>query len=121
MYITPRFFIEDNNMDDQFIFAAKLDDMREGKTKKVCFKNHGPILLANVAGTIYAVDDTCTHEDSSLSLGCLKEDKVKCTLHGSWFSVVTGEPSEEPADEPLQRYKVEIRAEEIWIDLTPIS
>ena len=103
------------------IFAANLADVRPGKTKKVCFPNHGPILLANVDGTIYAVDDTCTHEDSSLALGCLREDKVKCTLHGSWFSVVTGEPTDEPADEPLQRYSVEIKHNEIWIDLTPIE
>ena len=108
-------------MNESFIFAAKLDDVRPGNTKKVCFPSHGPILLANVGGTIYAVDDTCTHEDSSLSLGCLRDDKVKCTLHGSWFSVITGEPTEEPADEPLRRYRVDINNKEILIDLTPIQ
>ena len=107
-------------MSSEFQFAANLNDVREGKTKKVCFKNRRPILLANVAGTIYAVDDTCTHEDSSLSLGCLREDKVKCTLHGSWFSVITGEPSEEPADEPLKKYAVKIVDDQIWVNLNPI-
>lgn len=106
-------------MNNPFTFAAKLDDVLPGKTKKVCFPNHGPVLLANVNGTIYAVEDTCTHEDSSLSLGCLREDKVKCTLHGSWFSVISGEPTDEPADEPLNCYAVEIRQQEIWINLTP--
>ena len=105
----------------EFIYAAKLNEVKEGNTKKVCFPNHSPILLANVDGVIYAVDDTCTHEDSSLSLGCLCGDKVKCTLHGSWFSVVTGEPSEEPADEPLHRYQVKIKDEKIWISLEPIA
>ncbi len=108
-------------MTSEFQFAASLDDVRDGKTKKVCFKHHAPILLANVSGTIYAVDDTCTHEDSSLALGCLREDKVKCTLHGSWFSVITGVPSEEPADEALNCYRTEIRDNEIWINLTPIA
>ena len=102
-------------MRSDFIFAANLDEVREGNTKKICFKDHAPILLANVAGKIYAVDDTCTHEDSSLALGCLRADKVKCTLHGSWFSVVTGEPTEEPADEALATYQVDIRDNEIWI------
>jgi 3-phenylpropionate/trans-cinnamate dioxygenase ferredoxin component len=108
-------------MNDSTIFAAKLDDVRPGKTKKVCFPNHSPILLANVGGVIYAVDDTCTHEDSSLSLGCLRDDKVKCTLHGSWFNVVSGEPTDDPADEPLQRYQVKIDNDEIWINLTPLQ
>jgi len=105
-------------MDDEFKFAATLDEVRTGNTKKVCFPNHGPILLANVDGAIYAVDDTCTHEDSSLALGCLRDDKVKCTLHGSWFSVVTGEPTDEPADEPLKCYQTKINNNEIWILLT---
>ena len=107
-------------MAKEFVYATKLDEVLIGTTKKVCFPNHGPILLANVEGTIYAVDDTCTHEDSSLALGCLRGDKVKCTLHGSWFSVATGEPSEEPADEPLHRYKIQIKDDEIWINLDPI-
>ena len=104
-------------MSSNYTFAAKLEELKVGHTKKVCFPNHGPILLANVAGTIYAVDDTCTHEDSSLSLGCLREDKVKCTLHGSWFSVITGEPTEEPADEPLRTYVVKIKNNDILIKL----
>lgn len=98
-----------------------LDDIKPGNTKKICFPNRAPILLANVDGKVYAVDDTCTHEDSSLSLGCLRNDKVKCTLHGSWFSVITGEPSEEPADEPLHTYNVEIRNQEIWLTLSPTT
>ncbi len=107
-------------MSDPFVFAADLKDIRVGNTFKVCFPDHTPILLANVDGTIYAVDDTCTHEDSSLALGCLRGDKVKCTLHGSWFSVISGEPSEEPADEPLQRYQVKIKNEQVWVNLTPL-
>ena len=107
-------------MDNTFVYATNLNDIKVGNTKKVCFPDHGPILLANVDGSIYAVDDTCTHEDSSLSLGCLRKDKVKCTLHGSWFSVITGEPSEDPADEPLCCYSVEIRGDEIWINLKPL-
>ena len=106
-------------MNKKFLNVASLDDVKPGQSKKICFPDHSPILLANVQGRIYAVDDTCTHEDSSLSLGCLREDKVKCTLHGSWFSVITGHPSEEPADEPLATYEVEVRDNEIWIALFP--
>ena len=108
-------------MNDSRVLATTLDQIKVGTTKKICFPGQGPILLANVDGNIYAVDDTCTHEDSSLSLGCLREDKVKCTLHGSWFSVITGEPTEDPADEPLNRYSVEVIGNEIWINLEPIA
>jgi len=64
------------------------------------------ILLANVDGHICAVDDTCTHEEASLSTGVLKGELVKCPLHGSRFNVCTGEALEEPAEENLRTYPV---------------
>ena len=104
-------------MESQWTQVAELSEVPPGTTKKICRAPNPPILLANVDGNIYAVDDTCTHEDSSLSLGCLRGELVKCTLHGSWFSVVTGEPTEEPADEALNTYEIEIRGKSIWINV----
>lgn len=66
------------------------------------------ILLANVDGRICAADDTCTHEDASLSRGSLKGALVKCPLHGSRFNVCTGEVQEEPAEENLRTYPVRV-------------
>jgi 3-phenylpropionate/trans-cinnamate dioxygenase ferredoxin component len=64
------------------------------------------ILLANVAGRLCAVDDTCTHEEASLSAGVLKGELVKCPLHNSRFNVCTGKALEEPAEENLRTYPV---------------
>ena len=103
-----------------YIDLASVSDLPSGTTKKFALGN-SDILLANVDGQIYAVDDMCTHEDSSLSLGCLKGELVSCTLHGSRFNVRTGEPMEEPATEALQRYNVRIQNERIEIALQPIK
>jgi nitrite reductase/ring-hydroxylating ferredoxin subunit len=73
------------------------------------------ILLANVEGRFYAVDDTCTHEEASLSAGVLKGELVKCPLHGSLFNVRTGEAQEEPAEEDLSTYPVRLEGERILI------
>lgn len=99
-----------------FIDLASVNDLPIGSTKKFTLEN-SDILLANVDGKIYAVDDMCTHEDSSLSLGCLKGELVYCTLHGSRFNVRTGEPMEEPATEALQRYQVRIQNNRIEVSL----
>jgi len=64
------------------------------------------ILLANVGGRLYAVDDTCTHEEASLSTGVLKGEFVKCPLHNSRFNVCTGKAMEEPAEQDLRTYPV---------------
>ena len=103
-----------------FVDVTSVNDLPIGATKKFTLQS-GDILLANVDGKIYAVDDMCTHEDSSLSLGCLKGELVSCTLHGSRFNVRTGEPMEEPATESLQRYKVRIHNKRIEICTQPIK
>ncbi|RMD68332.1 MAG: non-heme iron oxygenase ferredoxin subunit, partial [Gammaproteobacteria bacterium] len=72
-------------------------------------------LLAHAGGRIYAVDDTCTHEDASLALGALKGRCIKCPLHGSRFDLETGRPLEEPADIPLKTYEVKVEGEEVYI------
>lgn len=98
----------------RFFKAARVVDLSPGTMKQVTI---GPrrILLANVGGRFYAVDDTCTHEDASLSSGALRGEWVKCPLHGSRFNVRTGEVVEEPASERLATYPVRIEADEVWI------
>jgi len=108
------------NNNPTFVDVASISELPIGTTKKLSMAN-GDILLANVGGEIFAVDDMCTHEDSSLSLGCLKGELVYCTLHGSRFNVRTGEPMEEPATEALQRYQVRVQNDRIEICTTPIS
>ena len=103
----------------KYIDAASLAELLPGHTLKIS-TTIGPILLANVDGRIFAVDDMCTHEDSSLSLGCLKGELVSCTLHGSRFNVRTGQAMEEPATESLRCYPVRIKNERIEVCLTPI-
>ncbi len=107
------------NKDINFIDIMSVEHLPIGTTKKVSTEI-GDILLANVEGKLYAVDDMCTHEDSSLSLGCLKSELVSCTLHGSRFNVRTGEPMEKPATQALQRYPVRIKNNRIELCLIPL-
>lgn len=48
------------------------------------------IALFNVAGRIYATDDSCPHAGSSLGWGVLEGKMVKCRSHGLRFDVTTG-------------------------------
>ena len=96
--------------------AARVGDVSPGGMKRVDIGDRR-ILLANVGGQLYAVDDTCTHEDASLSSGALRGEWVKCPLHGSRFNVRTGEVVEEPASERLATYPVRIEADEVWIGM----
>lgn len=75
------------------------------------------LLLANVDGHFYAVDDLCTHEDIPLYLGCLQGELIKCSLHGSRFNLRTGEVMDAPADENLRTYPVRVEGEDILVGL----
>jgi len=72
-------------------------------------------MLCRVEDQVYAVDDLCTHEDISLSLGVLCEHHLRCPLHGSRFDVRTGRVLDEPAETDLATYPVSV--EEGWVCL----
>jgi 3-phenylpropionate/trans-cinnamate dioxygenase ferredoxin subunit len=74
------------------------------------------LLLVRTADDFYVVDEMCTHEDYSLALGCIKGRRIKCSLHGSYFDLATGEPDEEPADEPICSYRVKVENGQVWVD-----
>ncbi len=101
-------------MSASYVRVAALADLPPGRTLRV-EAGRRAILLANVDGAVYACDDACTHEDSSLSLGSLEGELVKCTLHGSRFSVRTGRPQEEPAEEPLRTYPVRVEGADVLV------
>lgn len=79
--------------------------------------NEQPILLANVDGTYYAIEDLCSHDDAVLTRGALRGNCVECPLHGSQFDLKTGQPRQEPATEPVKTYALEIKRDTIYITL----
>lgn len=91
-----------------------MTDIPVGKTKRIKHDN-GAVLLCNVNGTFYAVDDRCTHEDASLYLGCLKGERVHCSLHGGEFCVKTGAPLKEPAEVGLKTYEVRVEGRRVEV------
>lgn len=97
------------------IDAGPADKLKTGDMKRVSAANGKRILVCHIADGFYAVDDMCTHEDASLYLGCLKGERIHCSLHGGEFNVKTGEAVEEPAEIPLQTYPVTIEGGRIVV------
>jgi 3-phenylpropionate/trans-cinnamate dioxygenase ferredoxin subunit len=94
-------------MSENYIKAANLDDVPAGSMLPVVVMNKR-LLLVNDNNTVYAIDEMCSHEDYSLSLGCIRDGRIKCSLHGSWFDLASGKPLEEPADEPICTYRTRV-------------
>ena len=75
------------------------------------------IVLANVGGDVYALEDRCSHQDFPLSDGELEEDQLECIYHGARFDVCTGRATQLPAIRPVTSFAVEVRDQGIFIQI----
>jgi 3-phenylpropionate/trans-cinnamate dioxygenase ferredoxin subunit len=75
------------------------------------------LVLANVEGDLYALQDRCSHEDLPLSDGELDGDRLECLYHGATFDVCTGNAMALPAVRPVETYAVEVRGPDIYVQI----
>jgi 3-phenylpropionate/trans-cinnamate dioxygenase ferredoxin subunit len=75
------------------------------------------LLLVFADGEYFVIDEMCSHEDYSLALGCIKGRRIKCSLHGSYFDLATGQALDEPADEPISTYPVKVEGGKVLAQL----
>ena len=59
-------------------------------------------------GEVFAIDDTCTHQDASLADGWLEGCDIECPLHASRFNLRTGAVDAPPAKLPVRTHEVVI-------------
>jgi len=74
------------------------------------------LVLANYENTIRCFENRCPHEDFQLSLGCIQQDKVKCSLHGFSFDLSTGLCSEAGV-ESLNLFQVKIENDIVYVEI----
>ena len=73
-------------------------------------------LVVNVAGTILAIEDVCTHDGTILTSGApIEGDEIVCPRHGARFCVRTGEALSAPAYEPTATFPVKVEDGKIYI------
>jgi nitrite reductase/ring-hydroxylating ferredoxin subunit len=75
------------------------------------------IAVANVDGTFYAFDDTCTHQQCSLAEGDLAGTTVTCMCHGAEFDVRSGAVLAPPAPSPVKVYRIRVEAGALQIEI----
>ena len=75
------------------------------------------VAVVRIGDDVYAIGDTCSHADISLSEGevLCQEKEIECWKHGSSFSLVTGEPQTLPATRPVPVYVARVVAGNVEI------
>ena len=96
--------------------VTTITDLPAGTMRHVTIHGHD-VLIANAGGEVFATDDTCTHEDASLSCGVLDGTIVRCPLHGATFDLRDGSPLDEPAEEPLRCHEARVEDGAVFVRL----
>jgi 3-phenylpropionate/trans-cinnamate dioxygenase ferredoxin subunit len=99
-----------------FVAVAKAGDVPAGEARVVTVAGNR-LALCNVDGRIYAIDDTCTHDDGPLGSGHLDGCAIECPRHGARFDVRDGRVLRMPAAFPVRSYPARIVNDEIQIDM----
>lgn len=73
----------------------------------------------NCEGTVYAIEDRCSHDDGPLVEGTLDESDctIECPRHGSRFDLKTGRPKTLPAYLPVDTFAVIIDDDMIKLEV----
>jgi 3-phenylpropionate/trans-cinnamate dioxygenase ferredoxin subunit len=73
----------------------------------------------NCGGTLYAIEDRCSHDNGPLAEGEFDEEQctVECPRHGSLFDLRTGQPKTLPAYVPVDTFPVIIEGETIKLEV----
>ena len=86
-----------------------LDELASGAVRRVEVAGR-PVAVVRIEDDVYAIGDTCSHAEVSLSEGEVwcDERELECPKHGSAFSLETGVPSTLPATRPVPVYDASV-------------
>jgi 3-phenylpropionate/trans-cinnamate dioxygenase ferredoxin subunit len=67
-----------------------------------------PIVVFNINGDYYAMDDVCSHDNGPVGEGELDGTQIVCPRHGARFDVTNGKSLTPPAVENIHAYPIRI-------------
>ena len=101
----------------RWLRAARADDVRRTGRLAVHLDGHA-IALFGSDGRIHAVDNRCPHMGFPLDRGSVADGILTCHWHHARFDLAGGGTFDQFADD-VRSYPVEIRGDDVYVDLTP--
>jgi 3-phenylpropionate/trans-cinnamate dioxygenase ferredoxin subunit len=93
-----------------------LSNLLEGKPVRI-EKEGKSICVVRVGTDVFAIGDTCSHADASLSEGDVTGFKIECWLHGAEFDLRTGVALTLPAVQPVDVYAVVVDGDSVTVEV----
>jgi 3-phenylpropionate/trans-cinnamate dioxygenase ferredoxin component len=98
----------------EWIIVAKEGEIAPGEWRRVDADGTA-IVVFNLGGQYYAIEDVCTHDGGQLTGGTVEGGEIVCPRHGARFSIRTGEALSAPAYEPTAKFPVRVQNGEIEV------
>jgi nitrite reductase/ring-hydroxylating ferredoxin subunit len=100
----------------EFVKVASTGEIAPGQARLVNVKGR-QIVLFNVEGAFFALDNACTHEEGPLAEGDVEGYEVTCPWHGARFDIRTGEVLCPPAYDAVARYNVRVTGTDLEVEI----
>jgi naphthalene 1,2-dioxygenase system ferredoxin subunit len=99
---------------DNWVDAMSADDLPTDDVIGVTVA--GRVVAVYASGdAVYATDNVCTHGQARLCDGFLEGHEIECPLHQGKFDIRNGQPTCEPATEPLRSYPVRVEGRRVFL------
>ena len=99
-----------------FVTVAKASEIAEGKFKPVTVQDHR-LLICRAEDKLYAIDDTCSHDDGPLADGFLDGTAIECPRHGARFDIRSGQVLCLPAAVGIHSYPVQVDGDDVKVNI----
>jgi 3-phenylpropionate/trans-cinnamate dioxygenase ferredoxin component len=95
-------------------------ELPSGEMKLIEGPEGAKIGVFNCGGTLYAIEDRCSHDDGPLAEGPFDAGTctVECPRHGSLFDLTSGRPKTLPAYQPVITYPVTIEDDKVKLEVS---
>ncbi len=98
-----------------FVKVARVEDIHPGE-KRIYEVDGILVVLVNLNGEFYAIEDTCTHDGGPLGEGEMQNGHLICPRHGARFDIRTGAALSLPAVDPTNTYEVRVQDGDIYVE-----
>jgi len=101
-------------MTETYLDVCSIDDLPLGERLFIQLGDV-PVVIMNVDGEYFAIEDVCTHDDGPLGKGEIEDNEIICPRHGARFNLRTGAVISLPAVMGVKTYPIKIESDRILI------
>ncbi len=98
-----------------WVSVAKADEIKFGEFR-VADVDGVQIVVCNLDGEYYAIEDLCTHDGGKLAGGTIEGDEIVCPRHGARFCIKTGAALTAPAYEAVATFPIKVENGNIFVN-----